>query len=305
MWKLEEFKKLFKESPSTVLTVLFAFALIGGPSPAFHFSKTENNSTASSSSINSVNILNKNEVYTGKVAGDEDSPDLITEISQSQKEGPSSDVYANWNTTDKWLDRERDDQGKNTEFFCARENNAYTARYIFYKEKMPIGSSINIVYKLKSNNRDLAYSPKLIFVYGRKEEEDKDIFRIFFPDGDKENKSIGLEDNSGMSNQKRTPNRLTRSMDAKQETQIMVKLVPISGDSNEANFVYTVKYFALPEDGYEDIERVPVSGSFKVRLPWVNPVSEKSNQTIGIGVFTGDCFRLIDYTIDKSEKISS
>lgn len=181
---------------------------------------------------------------------------------------------------------------KDTGFYCVRDRKNFDGGEIWYREKIHVGEIIKIRFSLKTDKgtNDNIQSPKLITLYGRKEDKSA-YYRMFFPDID--TNFIGFEDAS--SKRKNTPNHLLRPLDVLDAKEIELEYSVESSHSNEASFQY--KLFYVPVS--DDVKQVTDEGSFQSSFPWPN--AKNVEQEFGIGAYKGTCFKIISFSKSRSE----
>jgi hypothetical protein len=234
-----------------------------------------------SSSQNSQNKSSSQVVFTG-------NSDLPVSIG-----GDSEGVVAGDNAENREFNELDWDLGnsvikqKESGFYCIKERKGFDGGEIWYKEKLRIGEGVRMRFSLKADEsmRDVAQSPKLIALYGKKEDKSS-YYRMFFPDVD--TNFVGFENtNSG---KRIPPSHLLRSLDVADAKEIELEYSVESPRSNDASFQYKIAYVPFSDDG----KQVTDDGSFQSAFPWPN--ARNTEQEFGIGAFVGTCFKVIHFS---------
>lgn len=263
------------------ILILGRSALIGtGIAGAGYFVSNSSNlnqiSSQSSQNDSSSQVFIANDAKLPVLAGGGNSEGIVAGSATENNEFKESD----WDLNNSLAKQ------KETGFYCIRERKGFDGGEIWYREKLKIGEVIKIRFSLKSDEsiKDARQSPKLILLYGRKEDNGP-YYRMFIPDVDIN--FIGFENTS--SEKRISPSYLLRPLNFSDAKQIDLEYSVGSAHSNDAFFQYKLSYVPSSDDG----KQVTDDGSFQSSFPWPN--AKDTEQEFGIGAFKGTCFRVISF----------
>ena len=267
------------------LLIIGRYALVGGGiASAGYFYSTSNNTQTSrlNSSQNSQNGASSQVV----ISSDAKLPISDTDGVGGVIAGDSTEKNVDFNESDWDLNASVVKQ-KEENSYCVRERKGFEGGEKKKKKKLRIGEAVKIRFSLKSdeNVKDAVQLPKLILLYGRRE-DNSPSYRMFFPDVD--TGFIGFESISSGKKQTQS-SHLLRPLDYSSVQEIELEYSVESLHSNDALFQYKLAYVPTSDDG----KQVTNEGSFQSSFPWPN--AKNTEQEFGLGAFTGTCFHIISF----------
>lgn len=279
----EQFEKISRWSWRKIFFYfVFIFILSGGILKAYkYFSGNTIQATSSISQENRTSINNNVNTTIPTVKGDSVSKDNGAPV---EKEFDEKDWQIDYNRINKISNQ----NGHSGSVFCVKDSRKFDSAIIWYKEKIPLGTTLRLRYAMENASSMVANTPKLIFAYG-----DESDFRIFLPE-DAENKFIGIEKINSDKSKSRNHIRLISRIDSYKENvfEITVK----NSSVNKASFIYNLKYFPLLDEDVADDKPAADGDSFVEYLPWIDPGNIGFRQLAGVGAFNNTCIRIVSAT---------
>jgi len=264
-----------KKVEYSLLIIVLSIVLPGAVS---YFTAQKISQKVSNDSQNQIkqSLIFMNQDGKGKIAGDEDMK--LSEIKTTENKIDKS----LWEIDPARIREEEDG------FYCVKDTSVFSQYEIWYKEKIPVGSTINISYLLKNieGNNDNLY---LMFVFGENRE-----YRLFFPGSDRSR--IDFESNVSQKNTTNKQLAAKHSVDVTKQAAFELQIENTPKGSNSLNFNYKYYYYPIPDD-QTDSEQLQDYGSFSSKFLWAMSDHLGVFQKFGIGVHAGDCFKIIDYNI--------
>lgn len=292
---LKEIKLAFQEKKWGNLALYFLFFVV--PPILTHYANQNNISQSQNISIDNI--------QESKMIPEQTSASNSLEASPEQRvNGIDRDSFVfheeDWLMNKKYFKKEKDADGEETGFYCAKERTGYEIIDVFYNEKMYLGDSVSAQFSLKREDaEDLAgEEPKIVLSFGRKSGDDDVYYRFFIPDKDRQ--YIGFENPIDSPKQYRL-SPLPSEFKYEVGKEASLKFSVESFHANDAVFSCEFSYLDY-EDGFDGAKELitrKTNHEFMSMFPWPNPKDNDVGQDFGIGVYPGTCFKIILFHLER------